>query len=55
MVKKICLKFCILVEVENKYVVNILPYLRAQNKDAKQRITLAQRVVAKWQPAEMWK
>ena len=42
---KFGIKFWLLVEVESKYVVNLRPYLGAQEKESKQRVPLAQDVV----------
>ena len=38
-------KFWLLVEVESKYVVNLLPYLGAQEKESSQGVLLAQHAV----------
>ena len=42
---KFGIKFWLLVEIESKYVVNLRPYLGAQEKESKQRVPLAQDVV----------
>jgi len=42
MPNKFRLKFWVLVEVDNKSIVDILPYLGIQENDAKQRALLAQ-------------
>ena len=42
---KFGIKFWLLVEVESKYVVNLRPYLEAQEKESRQGVPLAQDVV----------
>ena len=42
---KFGIKFWLLVEIESKYVVNLRPYLRAQEKESRQGVSLAQNVV----------
>ena len=42
---KFWIKFWLLVEVESKYVVNLQPYLGAQEKESRQGVPLAQDVV----------
>ena len=43
--EKFGIKFWLLVEVESKYVVNLRPYLEAQEKERKQGVPLARDVV----------
>ena len=43
--EKFGIKFWLLVEVESKYVVNLQPYLGAQEKESRQGVPLAQDVV----------